>query len=148
MKPDTMINETLQPQRVLIGTCPYCGRVCVVLNNHGSWPLVECECGWTGATTRLANRARREHGWARTLRVYIKPGRPNMVRLPAGATLGVEAIDQADGAVIFVLPAHDGSTATTRRWFQWLSVLTDTNLVTRHIGAWGDAHLVELGEVF
>lgn len=142
MNPDTNIDQTLQPERALVGHCPECGRVCVVVNNHGGWPLVKCSCGWVDGTTALVNRARRDRGWARTLRVYIKPGRANPVRLPLGTTVGVEAIDQADGAAIFLLPTEDGESTT--RYFQWLSVLTDTDLVKRHVGSWGDAHLVEV----
>ena len=51
-----------QPPRVIVGHCPDCGAVLVVENWHESWPLVECECSWTGATTSIANRARYESG--------------------------------------------------------------------------------------
>lgn len=49
---------THQPDRVLTGRCPECRRVVVVFNNHESWPLVECRCGWTGATTQVDARHR------------------------------------------------------------------------------------------
>lgn len=40
--------------RVLIGNCPQCERVLVVLNDGESWPLVYCPCGWCDATTALS----------------------------------------------------------------------------------------------
>lgn len=143
MTDNLSLDATLQPDRVLVGNCPQCGRVCVILNNHGSWPLVHCTCDWTDATTALANRARRERGWARTLRVYVKPGKPNPVVLPTGYTIGVEAIDQADGAMIVVLPAY-GEPAV--RHFQWVHPDTPTLPdFKRAVGRWGDdALLIEV----
>ena len=56
-------NETRQPERVLLGHCPVCGRVVVVENHHEVWPLVNCRCGWDGATDEIADYVRYEnHG--------------------------------------------------------------------------------------
>lgn len=49
---------THQPERVIAGNCPACGRLCVVFNNHESWPLVDCTCGWSGPTTSVLNHTR------------------------------------------------------------------------------------------
>ena len=38
-------------ERVIIGHCPRCGRVLVVLNSHEVWPWIQCVCDWEGATT-------------------------------------------------------------------------------------------------
>lgn len=140
------MSETLQPERVLVGNCPECDRVCVVFNNHEGWPLVACSCNWRGTTTELANRARRERSWARTRRVYVKPGRPNPISLPAGWTVGVEAIDQADGALIAVLPSdHTYDSHTETRYFQWVLPGTpNPDLIKRTVGTWGEARLCEL----
>lgn len=54
---------THQPERVVAGNCPDCGRVCVVFNNHEVWPLVVCCCGWTGATTDVRRHTRLEREW-------------------------------------------------------------------------------------
>lgn len=51
---------THQPERAITGNCPACGRLCIVFNNHESWPLVECACAWHGPTTSLLNHARAE----------------------------------------------------------------------------------------
>lgn len=54
---------TLQASRLVAGHCPECGAVCAVLNDYETWPLVECACGWAGATTALANRVRLERNF-------------------------------------------------------------------------------------
>ena len=50
-----------QPRRVIVGHCPSCLRVLVVCNDGESWPLVGCECSWTGPTTSVVNRVRYEN---------------------------------------------------------------------------------------
>ena len=64
-----MRRETVQPEqadRVIVGFCPDCKRVVVVMNNHETWPLVPCTCGWEGATTDISNRTRFVRGGERT----------------------------------------------------------------------------------
>lgn len=56
--------KSVQAERVVIGLCPRCRAVIVVLNWHESWPLAHCECSWVGATTQLADRQRYESGGA------------------------------------------------------------------------------------
>lgn len=51
-----------QPARAIVGLCPKCQAVVVILNNYETWPPVECRCGWVGPTTGLDNRARFEEG--------------------------------------------------------------------------------------
>lgn len=51
-----------QAERVLVGFCPECARVIVVLNDRESWALCACKCGWKDGTTALANRVRYERG--------------------------------------------------------------------------------------
>lgn len=53
---------TLQSERVIVGHCPECARVAVVLNSHEVWPVVRCACGWAGATTELDHKVRMENG--------------------------------------------------------------------------------------
>lgn len=56
MARDTKVTgSTRQPERVLVGHCPECGRVVVVENHHESWPLVTCACGWRDGTTAIRN---------------------------------------------------------------------------------------------
>lgn len=50
-----------QPERVIVGFCPVCQRLIVMLNNHESWPLAVCECGVSLATDNLERRVRYEH---------------------------------------------------------------------------------------
>lgn len=67
MTPD----QVFQPGRAaIVGHCPNpeCtgalgGRVIVVLNDGGTWPLVECACGWQGPTDEIVNRVRMDQGW-------------------------------------------------------------------------------------
>lgn len=60
-----MEEPTHQPARVIAGHCPSCGEVVVVFNNHETWPLVQCRCGWQGATTSVYNRIRLERNSVR-----------------------------------------------------------------------------------
>lgn len=53
---------TQQAERVIVGHCPKCDRVLVLLNNHEQWALFRCECGWAGATTGIKNRHRLDRG--------------------------------------------------------------------------------------
>lgn len=48
-------NAVRTADRVLIGKCPGCRRVLVVLNAHETWPWVECVCEWQGSTTDFAH---------------------------------------------------------------------------------------------
>jgi endogenous inhibitor of DNA gyrase (YacG/DUF329 family) len=54
-----------QPERVIVGNCPDCGRVIVVLNNREVWPFIECECGARLQTTDIvqSHRVERTQGW-------------------------------------------------------------------------------------
>jgi hypothetical protein len=56
--------KSVQAERVVIGLCPRCRAVLVVLNWREAWPLAYCECSWVGATTELADRQRYERGGA------------------------------------------------------------------------------------
>jgi len=53
---------TQQPERAIVGHCPECARVVILCNNHESWPLVVCHCGWEGGTDGIVNRVRVENG--------------------------------------------------------------------------------------
>lgn len=59
----------LAAERIIVGHCPspecgpHGGQPIAVLNNHETWPLVECPCGWVGDTTQLVNRVRFDRGW-------------------------------------------------------------------------------------
>lgn len=57
-----MTNRIHQPERAIMGHCPDCKRVIIVENNREVWPLVECECGWTGGIPGVINRIRMERG--------------------------------------------------------------------------------------
>lgn len=46
---------TRSAERVIVGHCPECDAVLVVFNDHESWPLVGCKCGWTGATAEFVS---------------------------------------------------------------------------------------------
>lgn len=47
--------------RVIIGNCPRCGSVVLVVNTGGVWPLVKCSnCDWAGDTHDPLNKARFE----------------------------------------------------------------------------------------
>lgn len=50
---------TYSAERVIVGHCPECNAVLVVFNDHESWPLVACACGWRGATSEVAGYMRR-----------------------------------------------------------------------------------------
>lgn len=52
---------TWSAERVIVGNCPDCTAPLVVFNDHESWPLVACKCGWRGATTEF-DSARYERG--------------------------------------------------------------------------------------
>jgi hypothetical protein len=52
---------TYTAARVLVGHCPDCKNVLVVFNDHESWPLVGCQCGWQGDTLSLDTRTRYEN---------------------------------------------------------------------------------------
>ena len=52
--------NTYTAERVLVGNCPECGRVCVVFNDRETWPVVACPCGWRADTLSLDNRHRIE----------------------------------------------------------------------------------------
>ena len=56
----------LQPYRVIVGHCPACNSVLVVLNNYETWPPVRCQCGWVGGTQGVANRTHYEQGGVRS----------------------------------------------------------------------------------
>lgn len=61
--------NVLTAARIIVGHCPnpecgpWGGLPIVVLNNHETWPLVTCRCGWAGDTTQLVNRYRLDTGW-------------------------------------------------------------------------------------
>lgn len=50
----------LQPQRVVVGNCPECGRLFVIPNNHETWPPARCSCGWVDGLDGLIHRHRQE----------------------------------------------------------------------------------------
>lgn len=52
--------RTFQPARVIVGTCPECGRLLVILNDHEVWPPARCTCGWVDGTSGLENKIRME----------------------------------------------------------------------------------------
>ena len=52
--------DIYQPARAIVGNCPVCGDVLVVLNNYETWPWVVCRCSWGGTTHAIANRQRIE----------------------------------------------------------------------------------------
>jgi endogenous inhibitor of DNA gyrase (YacG/DUF329 family) len=58
-----VIDQVQQPQRVVVGHCPRCGMVVVVLNNRGVWPYIECRCGAHGDMDWLVNKHRIEDGF-------------------------------------------------------------------------------------
>ena len=47
-----------QSARAIVGHCPKCYRVIVILNNHEMWDAPICMCGWSGTTHQLSNRQR------------------------------------------------------------------------------------------
>ena len=49
-----------QPARAIVGHCPECQDVIVVINNYEVWPYITCRCGWKGPTTGVAHRTRYE----------------------------------------------------------------------------------------
>jgi hypothetical protein len=51
---------TYSAERVLICHCPDCAAVLVVFNDHESWPLVACACGWQGDTLSVDHHTRFE----------------------------------------------------------------------------------------
>lgn len=50
--------KVVQSERVMVGWCPNCRRVVVVLNNYEVWPLVDCACGAQYPTTLLIGAVR------------------------------------------------------------------------------------------
>lgn len=60
LQPRPKSDEVYQPARVIVGHCPECKEVIVILNNYGVWPYVVCKCGWTGDTLAIENRVRYE----------------------------------------------------------------------------------------
>lgn len=50
----------LQPERVIVGNCPACGRLLVIPNNHEVWPPARCQCGWVDGTSGLEHYHRQE----------------------------------------------------------------------------------------
>lgn len=42
-------------QRAIVGLCPTCGLVLLVGNDHETWPLVRCDCGWAGGLGEMAD---------------------------------------------------------------------------------------------
>lgn len=52
--------ETSVRTRVIVGNCPACGSVLLVVNNGESWPWLACACGWEGDTHALLNYVRCE----------------------------------------------------------------------------------------
>lgn len=50
------VEECLCPPRVVVGHCPDCEGVIVVLNSAGVWPLVHCACGYISDLFGLRNR--------------------------------------------------------------------------------------------
>ena len=57
-----MTERIHQPERAVIGNCPECTRVIIVLNDHETWPLAVCRCGWKDGITAIVNRTRYERG--------------------------------------------------------------------------------------
>lgn len=57
-----MVVSVHNPARAIVGLCPSCSNVIVLLNDHEAWPLATCPCGWTGTTTDLVDRVRYERG--------------------------------------------------------------------------------------
>ncbi len=55
----------LQPNRVIVGHCPSCWRVIVILNDYGTWPVAQCACGWASTTHDVAHRVRFERDGVR-----------------------------------------------------------------------------------
>lgn len=60
-------DRVYQPDRVIVGHCPHCGRVVVVHNDHEVWPYINCECGQAYSTTEIDNvhRVERLMYWER-----------------------------------------------------------------------------------
>lgn len=51
-----------QAERVVVGHCPSCSRVVVLLNDREVWAPAICGCGWAGGSTDLLNHIRHERG--------------------------------------------------------------------------------------
>lgn len=98
---DTMADfpTVISAERILVGHCPnpdcgpYGGAPIVVLNDHESWPLVECPwCGMCCDTLSLVNRVRLDRGW----RVSDASGRERELR-PGGVEHDPFPWDDAEG---------------------------------------------------
>lgn len=130
---------TIQPERVLVGNCPVCGRVIVQENNHEGWPIVDCSCDWSGTTTEVMNRHRVDRlTWSHALRV--PNANPNIpLHVPANYELGNLTADGTGVVLDYVAGA-----APTTRWARWVLAATpedqpipDVHDAIRMIGSTG-----------
>lgn len=55
---DREARRIYQPERVLVGACPACGRLLVIHNDHEVWPWITCACGWEGDTFSVESGTR------------------------------------------------------------------------------------------